>query len=115
MSGMNNKTGAALDGLAHVRQSIADILTTPIGSRVMRRDYGSDLFRLIDSPINEATLVRIYAATGDAIRKWEPRVSVEQINARALPDHAADGKLAIDLEVEYLPEGRTLTLEGLIV
>lgn len=40
---MNAHTGGAIDRLAHIRQSIADILTTRIGSRVMRREYGSQL------------------------------------------------------------------------
>lgn len=39
-SGMSRHTGAALDGADHLAQSVADILGTPIGSRVMRRDYG---------------------------------------------------------------------------
>ncbi|CAE7405628.1 xkdF [Symbiodinium microadriaticum] len=105
----------SLKGLAHVKQSIADILTTPIGSRVMRRDYGSDLFRLIDDPINDVTLIRIYAATAEAIRKWEPRVRVNRVQARPAVDEQSQGCLTIDLEIEYLPDGRALTLEGLIV
>jgi phage baseplate assembly protein W len=51
MNGMDNLTGKSLADLAHLRQSIADILTTPIGSRVMRRDYGSRIFQRIDAPL----------------------------------------------------------------
>ena len=57
--GMNAETGRELTGLEHLKQSIADILNTPIGSRVMRRDYGSRLFELIDAPINRSTVVDI--------------------------------------------------------
>ncbi len=39
MRGMNANTGKELEGIEHLKQSIIDILTTPIGSRVMRRDY----------------------------------------------------------------------------
>ncbi len=52
MRGMSNKTGKELEGIEHLKQSIIDILTTPIGSRIMRREYGSRLFELIDRPIN---------------------------------------------------------------
>ena len=38
---MNAKTGRSMDLIAHVRQSIADILFTRIGSRVQREPYGS--------------------------------------------------------------------------
>ena len=47
MTGMDRETGKSLSGIEHLRQSIRDILTTPIGSRVMRRDYGSRLFELL--------------------------------------------------------------------
>ena len=51
MLGMNAHTGQALSGLDHLRQSIADILSTPLNTRVMRRDYGSRIPELIDQPI----------------------------------------------------------------
>jgi phage baseplate assembly protein W len=38
MRGMSRFTGRSLGGDAHLRQSVADILATPLGSRVMRRD-----------------------------------------------------------------------------
>ncbi|MEN1450892.1 GPW/gp25 family protein, partial [Pseudomonas aeruginosa] len=52
---MNAHTGGAIDRLAHIRQSIAVILTTRIGTRVMRREYGSQLPELIDAPFNVTT------------------------------------------------------------
>ncbi|MDR1229696.1 MAG: GPW/gp25 family protein [Azoarcus sp.] len=52
--GMDAETGRTTSDLAHVRQSIRKILTTPIGSRVMRRGFGSRLSDLVDAPLNEA-------------------------------------------------------------
>ena len=43
-SGMNAGSGHAITDNEHIAQSIGDILLTPIGSRVMRRAYGSQLF-----------------------------------------------------------------------
>lgn len=40
---MDRATGLAISELAHLRQSMGDILTTPIGSRVMRHEYGSQV------------------------------------------------------------------------
>ena len=53
MTGMSRFTGEKLDpnSDAHLVQSIGDILTTPLGSRVLRRSYGSELPDLIDQPI----------------------------------------------------------------
>lgn len=76
MAGMNAHTGKCLNGIEHIRQSIADILTTPLGNRVMRRDYGSLLPELIDQPLNGATTLRAYSATVVALMKWEPRIRV---------------------------------------
>ena len=79
MMGMDRTTGKALTGLAHVRQSIQDILTTPIGSRIMREDYGSRLFALIDQPMTHTFALQLYAATVEAIARWEPRFFVQQV------------------------------------
>ena len=81
MIGLNKTTGTGIDTLeGHVRQSIGDILTTPVGSRVMRRDYGSVIPELIDQPLNQATLLRLYAATAAAVMRWEPRFQISRIN-----------------------------------
>ena len=100
MAGMNSTTGRAMSALAHIRQSIADILTTPIGSRLMRRRYGSEVPELMDQPLNSATVLRIYAATAYAIRLWEPRISLTGLQfetgepgaASLILDGVADGQ-----------------------
>lgn len=79
MYGMDGTTGKQIDGIQHVRQSVSDILTTPVGSRLWRRDYGSRLPDLIDAPINSGTLLSIYTETADALSKWEPRFSLQRM------------------------------------
>lgn len=76
MAGMNAATGRKLEGLDHIRQSVADIITTPIGSRVMRREYGSLVPELIDMPQSEALMMQVYAATVIAVTRWEPRIQI---------------------------------------
>src|SRR2546430_13494571 len=48
-------------------RSVADILSTPIGSRGMRRDYGSLVPALLDQPDNNATQARLRAAGANAL------------------------------------------------
>jgi len=79
-TGMNRDTGAALSDIEHIRQSVRDILLTPLGSRVMRRNYGSLLSALIDQPQNEALRLQIMSACYVAILQWEPRVKLTAIN-----------------------------------
>lgn len=109
MHGMNSATGKVIGGIDHLRQSVRDILTTPTGTRVQRRDYGSDLFSLIDAPTNRGTLAQIYAATADALIKWEPRLLVSRVSAT----QASPGRITLDIAGTYLPDGRTVTLSGI--
>ena len=108
---MDSSTGKGLAGLDHLRQSVRDILTTPIGSRVMRRDYGSGLHALVDAPMNRATIVEIMAATATALRKWEPRIKVETVRV----DKVEEGKLEVSLTARYLPSGSSLTVSGIVI
>lgn len=71
---------AVMSELDHLNQSIADILTTPIGTRVMRPDYGSECPRLVDRPVNKAFKLDVYAAAADALSKWEPRIKATRIS-----------------------------------
>ncbi|MCW9041744.1 MAG: GPW/gp25 family protein [Pseudopelagicola sp.] len=76
---MNRHTGRQIDGAAHLAQSIHDILTTPKGSLVMLRDYGSDLPDVIDQPLNGETMIEAYLATAEALDLWEPRIDLARI------------------------------------
>lgn len=96
---MDRHSGQAIDGAAHLAQSIGDILTTPIGTRVMRRDYGSMLFELIDRPINAATRLLMLSATAMAIARWEPRLRLTRVR---LSRAGADGAATIDIEGQRL-------------
>lgn len=78
--GMNRETGGALTDLDHIRQSVRDILLTPVGTRVMRRQYGSLLSALIDQPQNEVLRLQIMSACYQAILQWEPRVKLTAIS-----------------------------------
>jgi len=92
MAGMNVVTGKGIAGLDHIRQSISDILTTPIGTRTMRRDYGSLIPSLIDQPMTPANTMRVYAAAVLAITNWEPRISVTHID---MSTSGAEGRMGI--------------------
>ena len=96
MLGMDRSNGAPLSGNAHLAQSIGDILGTPIGTRVMRRDYGSMLFDLIDQPLNGATRLLIYAATALALARWEPRIRLRRVTLSV--DAGASGAASLQIE-----------------
>lgn len=106
MNGMST-TGKPISGVEHLRQSIADIITTPIGTRVMRRDYGSLVPSLIDSPQNNATTVRLYSAITSALMRWEPRLRLSRLNIT----HTAAGSALLDLEGQNTETGAAVNLQ----
>lgn len=111
MIGIDAHSGQPLEGLAHLRQSVRDILTTPIGARVMRRDYGSRLPELVDAPMNEATRLDLLSATVEALATWEPRIEVLSVDTAA----DAAGVVRISMAGRYLPDGREITIDGIEV
>jgi len=98
MLGMDRATGKRLSGDAHLAQSIGDILSTPIGSRAMRRDYGSMLFELVDQPMNSLGRLRIIAAIADALRRWEPRLALKRIELLGDAQTFAGGAVTLLIE-----------------
>ena len=101
-TGVNAQTGKALDGWAHVVQSIRKILTTSIGTRVMRREFGSELMSLIDAPMEGRVLLALYVATANAIARWEPRYRLSKVT---LLQANAQGKISLRLDGTYYPRG----------
>lgn len=110
MTGMNRNTGKRLEGDAHLRQSVADLLTTSLRSRVMRAGYGSELYDCVDAPISAETTARITACVVDALAKWEPRLKVVSCKPVRLTDPAA-GKIRISLTLKHTDTARTQTEE----
>lgn len=94
MTGMNAATGRRMIEDEHIRQSCGDILKTPVGSRVMRREYGSLLPELIDHPAHGANRMRLMSATVMALLRWEPRIAVTGVSI----DIDAAGTIPVDLQ-----------------
>ncbi|WP_410759443.1 GPW/gp25 family protein [Citrobacter youngae] len=105
MNGVNNRTGKRLSGVAHLRQSVSDILTTPIGSRVLVRDYGSDLFSLVDNPRDDMTRLQIIAASATALARWETRLKVTRVLV-SFPE----GKSGCVLDIEGINKETNLSV-----
>lgn len=92
-SGMNSTTGKAITDTEHLRQSVKDILITPQGSRIARREYGSLLSALIDQPQNPALRLQMMSAVYVALMRWEPRLTLDAITISG----SFDGSMVVDL------------------
>lgn len=118
MRGTDSSTGKTLEGWAWIKQAITDILTTPIGSRVMLRDYGSRLFELTDSPMNPSGRLALFAATIEAIDKWLVDSSGNKllnISKVALDSASTNGKTVLSLTVELISTGEKTLIGGIAV
>lgn len=104
---MKTRTGRTIADSQHLAQSVADILTTPIGTRVMRREYGSQLADLVDWPHNSATRLQAYAATAMALMRWEPRIRLSRVHL-SLGDQP--GQAVLDLEGTRTDSNEPLSL-----
>ncbi|MGB5957703.1 GPW/gp25 family protein [Pseudomonas sp.] len=105
MIGMDRRTGQPLAGQEHLRQSIGDILTTPVGSRRMRPEYGSNLRRYVDLPVNEGWKSAVQAEVARALGRWEPRLKLERVRVVAV----VGGQITLSLSGTYL--GDSVVLE----
>ena len=105
MLGVDRRTGQPLSGLAHLRQSIEDILTTPVGSRRMRPEYGSKLRRFVDLPVNEGWKSAVQAEVARALGRWEPRLKLDQVRVISV----IGGQINMQIVGKYL--GDSVTLE----
>jgi hypothetical protein len=91
---------AAAEKTDKVAMAIKQILGTKIGSRVIDRDFGSDLRGLIFTPIDELSAARIRYAILDSIQKWERRVEVLNIDISIT--RALDGVIDADIQFRII-------------
>lgn len=119
--GMDITTGEPIGGITHLKQSIRDILTTPYGSRVMRRDYGSNLLALLDRPMNSQWVVDVQIAVSMALSQQEPRLQLSRVTVE-LPSvdddegvhMAAEGNIHINIEGTMLPDGEQVMINDVL-
>lgn len=109
LAGMHPATGLPVTGLARLHLLVADVLTTPRGSRLCRRDYGSDLPALIDQPLNDLTIQQIYAATAEALAEAVPELELGTVSLEAL-DSAAPGTATITITATVNLTGESVIL-----
>ena len=87
-----------------INDSIARILNTPLGSRVMRPEFGSEIHKLIDRKLDDKWRLDFTRFTASAIEKWEKRVSLERIEFKEVSNGVS--------YVLYFKEG--ITYEGIL-
>lgn len=107
-TGVNRVTGKVLQGWPHVAQSLKVLFMTRIGSRVMRRTYGSLIPQLLGENATPRTILRFFTAVIVAVELWEPRFRIRKVSI-ASADNPIDqmrvGRLRFAITGVYRPNG----------
>jgi len=82
--------------IVSVSDEIARLLMTPLGSRVMRPEYGSELYKLRDRELNESWRLLAIQYTFVAINRHIERVRCRKVLFEVL----GDGRIKMKLQLE---------------
>ncbi|WP_316207394.1 GPW/gp25 family protein [Bradyrhizobium sp. SZCCHNR3118] len=92
---IDRKTGEYVQGWPRIKQSIETILTTRIGTRLMRLWWGSNFINMQDKPGNEETLMTGMMAAISAINTYEPEFKVSRVSVDSFD---SSGEITITVE-----------------
>jgi phage baseplate assembly protein W len=81
---------ATVSGTEAVRQSLLMLISTRPGERVMRPDYGCPLHRLMFQPVDATAAGLAIHYVEQAVRRWEPRVEIIDVDAGPGPDEPTE-------------------------
>jgi phage baseplate assembly protein W len=100
MSGIDAETGRVLTGFDHVQQSLAKIITTPLGARVMREWFGNPGLRLLGENMTQSDILRFFATLWAVIELFEPRFKVRRFLVNTLSEN---GVADFTMDGDYRP------------
>jgi uncharacterized protein len=117
MTAINRNTGEIIqeDGAISAElvtglQNIYALLSTPLGSRVYNRAWGSNLPNLLDLPINNTTQLLVSSQVAIDIEKNLYDFLVESVSVDL--SEAVGGTMNITINLFFVPENRFVTLAG---
>jgi len=114
MSGIDRRTGTIIDNFASACQSLETIFATPIGERVMRRQFGGGIVELLGRLMRPDLFPVVMILIAAAIDVWEPRFRVRSVRFTGSVDAVRAGQAGIAIEVDWRPDAHRgdFTIEG---
>jgi len=97
-----------VSGETEIEQAILIILRTVPGERVMRPEFGCNLCDLVFMPSNRDTASQAERVVLQALGRWEPRISVLNVDARPDPDDPAYLLIDIRYRIKTTHDQRSL-------
>jgi hypothetical protein len=93
------KEAVMVSGTDDIAESLNILLSTTPGERVMLPAYGCDLRRMVFEEISEQTITEIKDMVRKAILFFEPRVTLNRIDAQWVDPMAGRLELLLDYSV----------------
>ena len=113
-SGMSKATGGTITGVAYLRQRLEDVINTPLGALVGRRDFGSRLYEMLDHNIDSSFRMSAYVRLAEAIAN--PANGLDDFKLTEMLFELKDaGHIEITLTGDYLVNNQTITMDGIIL
>jgi len=83
-----------------IKDSIKQILLTRKGERVMLRNFGSNLHKLIFEPNDELLKELVRVEVEEAIKEWEPRVEIVKVETERI-----EHEVRVDITFRVIASG----------
>jgi len=84
-------------------EAIKRVLMTPLGSRVMRPEFGSELYKLVDRNFDDEFKLDAISYTYEAIEKNLPEVKIKRVDVdkNLITILCEDDNGELEVEVEF--------------
>ena len=96
------------DGASDLDRSMAVVLATAPGERVMRPQFGCRIWDLLFEPVTPNLLGLMSQAVRDALAQWEPRVTIEAVDPTPDPNDSALVVINVTYRVKATNDRRNL-------
>ncbi len=111
--GTDRTSGKLLTGAAYLRQRLADVINTPLGSVVGARDFGSRIYEMVDHNIDRRFYMNAYVRLAEAINN--PANGLDDFKLSEMTVESLGGNnFEFTILGESLIDGKSIEFEGLI-
>lgn len=91
-------------GPERVQQAIWLVLSTSLGERIMRPEFGAGAQDYVFQSNSSVTRSTLANAVKKALVKWEPRIDVQSIRVDPAPDSDSKVLISIDYKIRTVNE-----------
>jgi phage baseplate assembly protein W len=111
--GTDRVTGKTLTGTPYLRQRLADVINTPLGSVVGARDFGSRIFEMVDHNVDRRFYMNVYVRLAESINN--PANGLEDFKLSEMTvESLGNNQLEFKIIGNALIDGKPIEFQGII-